>query len=164
MISMTSNQYFRRALRLDSFTIVVIISLLGCREQQNEEAKRPSSHSAVPAVETAESEVSVISNALDAIKNGASKVHEAVEPYASPVKDTAVDSMQKIVAIDYKIIEIDSDEPINEIEARLTALGLERWDCSPMPSNEFVTRFICKRFPLNFYIKALSLLPKLAID
>jgi hypothetical protein len=161
---MTSNHNLFRPLYLNSLAVVLIISLLGCREEQAEEVTAPATHSEVPAVEKAESEDSVISNALDALKNGASKVHEVVEPYASPMKDTAVDSMQKVVAIDYKIIEIDSDDPIPAIEARLAALGRERWDCSPMPSNEFVSRFLCKRFPLNFYLKALSFLPKLAGD
>jgi hypothetical protein len=161
---MTSNHNVFSPFRFNSLAVVLIVFLFGCREEQSEEARAPASHSEVPADEKAESEDSVISNALDALKNGASKVHEAVEPYASPMKDTAVDSMQKIVAIDYKIIEIDSDDPIPSIEGRLTALGRERWDCSPMPSNEFVSRFLCKRFPLNFYIKALSFLPKLAGD
>ena len=162
---MTSNHNLCSPLYLNSLALVLIISLLGCREEQAEEVPAPASRSEVPAVEEAETKDSIISNALDALKNGASKVHKAVEPYSSPVKDTAVESMQKMVAIDYKIIEINSDEAINSIEARLTELGIERWDCSPMPaSNEFVIRFICKRFPLNFYIKALSFLPKLAVD
>jgi hypothetical protein len=161
---MINSRHLFRALRFNSLSVVAIISLSGCLEEKTEQAKRPSKFSSVPAAETAGSEDGVISNALDALKNGASKVTEAVEPYASPMKDTAVDSMQKIVAIDYKIIEVDSDESVKALEARLTALGLERWDCSPMPSNEFVTRFICKRFPLNLYVKALSLLPKLAVD
>lgn len=145
-------------------TISLVVWISGCREDSAQEPT-PSA-SAAPLRETVQNEDDdgVLSNALDALKNGASKVQDAVEPYTAPVKDTAVESIQKIVSIDYKIIEVDTDEPSPKLEAQLKELGLERWDCSPMPTNEFVTRFLCKRFPLNAYAKALSLLPKLAVD
>lgn len=159
------NKIFGQVQRI--FRLCAISGLLfanGCREDS---AQQPTpSASPAPLRETVQNEGDdgVLSNALDALKNGASKVQDVVEPYTAPVKDTAVESMQKIVSIDYKIIEVATDEPSSKLEARLRELGRERWDCSPMPTNEFVTRFLCKRFPLNAYAKALSLLPKLAVD
>lgn len=140
-------------------TVIVVGALLvsiGCRDNAPQSLEAPSD-TALPTT----GEQGMLSSALDALKDGASRVQRAVEPYASPIQSTAVESVQKFLAIDYRLIELPLNEPTERIETRLNELGTERWDCTPMPQTATHARFLCKRLPTTAYLKALSLLGKL---
>ncbi len=165
----------QRRFRRDNLTVTLLLALSifgsGCRDESASPAVPPPSDqpkSSVPSVadehlSTAD-EGGIISTALDALKDGASKVQEAVQPYASPLQDTATASVQKLSAIDYRVVEIPHQSSVEALELALNQLGTERWDCSSMPPSNTNLRFLCKRLPMNAYLKAFSLVSKLSPD
>lgn len=136
--------------------VATLLGSIGCRHDTTETSDLPDAAS-IPKPE----DQGAISSALDALKEGASRVQKAVEPYASPIQSTAVESVQKMLAIEYRIVEVTNDESADAIEMQLKEVGVNRWDCSPMPSTASHTRFLCKRLPMTSYLKAISLLTKL---
>lgn len=131
----------------------------GCREETAQPPEVPEA-----AAPPAPGEQGMLSSALDAIKDGASRVQKAVEPYASPIQSTAVESVQKLLAIEYRVVEVGLEESADVIEMELQHLGTDRWDCSPMPATFNRARFLCKRYPMTSYLKVVSLLSQVTPD
>jgi hypothetical protein len=159
--------------KYSTITLLIFLAIFcsGCRDESAPPAVSPSSSqpkTSTPLVADEQSsttnEGGIISTALDALKDGASKVQDAVQPYASPLQDTATASVQKLIAIDYRLVEIPHETSIETIELTLNQLGTERWDCSSMPPSNTSLRFLCKRLPMNAYLKAFSLVSKLSAD
>ena len=139
--------------------VTTLLGSVGCRDETAETADVPES-APIPTPE----DQGMISSALDALKDGASRMQKAVEPYASPIQSTAVESVQKMFAIEYRVVEVVHEESADALEMQLKVLGVNRWDCSPMPSTATHIRFLCKRLPLTPYLKGISLLSKLTPD
>lgn len=157
----TSRRNGRPLLRRSRVAVLIgtLLVMVGCRNETAETADIPEA-AAVPTP----GEQGVLSSALDALKDGASRVQRAVEPYASPIQSTAVESVQKMLAIEYQIVEVGLDESTDILEMQLKRLGAERWDCTSMPPSFNRARFLCKRYPMTSYLKAISLLGKLTPD
>lgn len=100
---------------------------------------------------------SLWSSAYDSLVSGADKVSTAMKPYAIPLKDSAQASLEKIMAVEYKLVPLRGMS-LKSIEEKLVGLGKDRWDCTPMnltpPSIDVPTSVLyCKRVPIASYAK-----------
>lgn len=120
-----------RYYRLKSLFFVVLWGgLSGCREGQ--EAKQQ-----------------VVAELERAIGHAQAQL-ERLKPAALEVPARAGDELEKMYAIEYRVIPIEPDEPSNALEARLNALGKERWECVFAPPSPAGNRLLCRRLPLSY--------------
>ena len=95
-----------------------------------------------------------ITNVIDSLQRTAADLKESTKGYSNKAQTMAEGEIQKLFKIEYKIIQIDSSMPKEELETKLATLGADRWDCSPFRAESGV-QFVCKRLPISY----LKLLP-----
>lgn len=80
-------------------------------------------------------------------------------PSQQQLKQSTVGEVEKLFSLEYRVIDIDRDVPAAEIEARLAALGRDRWDCFHIEPTAGSLRLFCKRRPQSYlrYIPVPSL-------
>jgi hypothetical protein len=92
------------------------------------------------------------------LTSASKEVHEAVGPHADDLQARTKEEMGKLHQWEYHVEEISVSAPANEVEARLRALGEERWDCFDLQSRGESFMVTCKRRPATAlsYLKCLS--------
>ena len=73
-----------------------------------------------------------------------------VAPVPGKVSELTQDELSKLFTFEYKVLELDSKLTSDEIEAKLTDLGKEMWDCFAVTPSESVIKLFCKRRPKTY--------------
>ena len=69
---------------------------------------------------------------------------------ADPHTKKALDEVEKMFRLEYKVIEFEKEEKTTILEQQLENLGSERWDCSSLSDSGSKTRLLCKRHPQSY--------------
>lgn len=75
---------------------------------------------------------------------------ERVGPLGNDVKKSAGEQLEKLFAVEYKIVEFASDSSRQRLEHQLNVLGKDRWDCFSIRSENMRIRAYCKRLPRGY--------------
>jgi hypothetical protein len=131
---MGSNQTNRYLLNSLLF-ILAVLPLTGCREGTG--ATKQVAAELERAIEHAQTQL------------------ERIKPQALEVPALAGEQLEKLYAIEYRVVSLGLTESSAELEKRLTALGKERWECQLAPQSAEGPRLVCRRLPLS-YLKLLA--------
>ena len=76
---------------------------------------------------------------------------------ADPHTQKALDEVDKMFRLEYRIVELDKNTSVAQSELALQELGNARWDCSGLQDNGNKIRLLCKRHPQSYlqYLKKL---------
>ena len=85
---------------------------------------------------------------LESLMDTISGAGEALAPHAESIEQTTKEEVSKLFRWEYKILELPSESPAEEIEQELNRLGNDNWDCTPAPqASHRRIRMHCKRRP-----------------
>ncbi len=102
-----------RPSNLPLYSLVLILSALGCKHEQELVKKK--------VAETVKSTGTSTGTDLTALSEKAQKL------FAD--SDISVDELQKLARWEYKIIELTEKTGNSELESTLNKFGFERWEC-----------------------------------
>lgn len=77
-------------------------------------------------------------------------IRERISPLGNEVKRSASEELEKLFAVEYKVVEYDQTVSHQEFENQLNLLGKERWDCFHVESLDDTIRVWCKRRPRSY--------------
>jgi len=105
--------------------------------------------SQTPAPKQNATTLSGIVDSLHATVNSAT----SIDP--SQLQAQTSDEIQKMMQIEYKVVELQNNASNDELQNTLTKLGQEGWDCFSVLPNAEKYRIVCKRRPKSFlnYLK-----------
>jgi hypothetical protein len=89
-----------------------------------------------------------LNSLLNSLDQATSDVQVAVAPHANAVQARTKEEVDKLFRWEYRVLEVPSETQAPELEARLTKLGDEGWECFDMTQTQTnQTRITCKRRP-----------------
>jgi len=91
-----------------------------------------------------------ISDDIDKVIDQAKQVVENLNPQGEKLTAQAQAEVEKLFRLEYKTVELPAEASTDELNAALTRLGNERWDCfaiNPMISRTVIS---CKRPPPSY--------------
>lgn len=83
------------------------------------------------------------------------EMNRALESVKGSIGGNELDSLasqevEKLFVFEYKVIELESEESIDQLNEQLTELGKERWDCFHIEEQAKKIRLFCKRRPKTY--------------
>ena len=69
--------------------------------------------------------------------------------YGGKVKGLANDEYEKLIKFEYRVVDLPREAKSDEVQAVLTELGKDRWNCFHADTLEKSTRVYCRRLPFS---------------
>jgi hypothetical protein len=91
------------------------------------------------------------------IKKSAKDISSNIGKRSGELKISATEELKELLAIEYKIVDLPTDESLEVMQATLSLLGKERWNCFHVIREADKARLLCKRLPPSYF----SVLPLL---
>lgn len=73
-----------------------------------------------------------------------------ISPSAEDVKNLTNDEINKLFAFEYRVESLKKDLPADQLEAALSKLGQERWECFDVEAHADVYQIFCRRRPQTY--------------
>lgn len=103
------------------------------------------------------------SQAIDDLKRSVKDLQNSVSgsiaPAAREVQNLASGEVDKLFSIEYKVVQIPNDAPVNTLEVTLAQLGADRWECFSMLERAGATVISCHRRPTSYLRWVLKFFP-----
>ena len=92
---------------------------------------------------------SLNSQLKDFLKKAEQKI-EGLTPETRGVSEATSQEVEKLFTFEYKVVEFKTEASSQEIEARLQALGQDRWECFSSEGSSRSLRIFCRRRPKTY--------------
>lgn len=141
------------AIRTACCIVAAVISLLGCTEDHS----RTSNTAATPTPAATETP-GFLESIKRSLGDATSEVQQAVSPRANELQSMTKEEVKKLYQWEYLVETVAGATESSELQSRLSALGVERWECFSITPAEDKLRITCKRRPYSTlsYFKCLS--------
>lgn len=124
---------------MKKFLILLTLALSGCdQSNQNSEA---------------------LNEVMRSVKQLQESVTGNIAPAAKDLQSAATSEVDKLFAIEYKVLELPFAVGGEEMEKQISALGADRWNCfSIIPRDQSII-VTCQRRPMSYLRYALRFFP-----
>jgi len=73
-----------------------------------------------------------------------------LSPSSRDIQSLTTDEFKKLSAFEYKVSELPRSASAIELEAELSVLGVDRWECFQIDQTETHYRVFCRRRPATY--------------
>ena len=124
--------------------VLMAISLSACNDSTNSTADTPTpSPTNAPVTESFS-----LNSILNSIEGARSGVQNAVGPHADALQNRTKEEVEKLFRWEYRVVEVPSSATSPDLEAQLSVLGEDGWECFDLVQRPAdMTRITCKRRP-----------------
>jgi hypothetical protein len=148
----------KHAIRTASCTLIGAFCLLACGD--NSPTTSGTQPRAAEGTATTTTGLDGLLNSVQAsLDSASSKVQQAVQPHANELQIKTKEQVEKLHQWEYLVEEVPlAAGSAGSLEARLQALGQQRWDCFNIQTQGALLQVACKRRPATAlsYLKCLS--------